>query len=58
MTAQPGQPNQHALEVIFWRDTVLGEALIEGHRILEEAGLGAMGRIIAPRHALELTSKK
>ena len=58
MTARPGQPNQHALEVIFWTDTVLGEALIECHRILEEAGLGAMGRIIAPRHALELTSKK
>ena len=58
MTARPGEPNEKALEEVFWRDTVLGEALIECHRILEKAGLSDLGRIVVPRYALELAAKK
>ena len=58
MTARPGEPNQKALEELFWRDTVLGEALIACHQILEEAGLSDLGRIVVPRYALELAAKK
>ena len=58
MTARPGEPNEKALEELFWRDTVFGEALIECHRILEEAGLSELGRIVVPRYALELAAKK
>ena len=32
--------------------------LIECHRILEEAGLSELGRIVVPRYALELAAKK
>ena len=58
MTARPGEPNQKALEELFWNDTVFGEALIECHKILEEAGLSELGRIVVPRYALELTAQK
>lgn len=58
MTAQPGDLSHEALDVIFWRESVLGEALIQFHGILIEQGHVEMARAIAPRQALEISTKK
>ncbi len=58
MTAQPGNLSHEALDSIFWKDSVLGAALIQCHQILVKQGQKEIARIIASRQAIEIADQQ
>ena len=55
MTAQPGDYDAAAIQALFWKDTVLGDAILSIYRVYQDSDnnqLKLVARMLAPREAV------